>query len=80
MNTEIINDDEQPIRVINDPRLGKEVIFLDESRRRGYQVVGELITIERYQNGDELWEAVYRGFTCGASSKEFQLIEEIQPA
>jgi hypothetical protein len=59
-----------------DPRIGKRVLFLDESERRGYDVIGELEEITRFKNGDETWIASYEGWRCHASSTFYRIVEE----
>lgn len=60
----------------DDPRLGREVILLEESRRRGYEVRGTLTRIGRFKDGDEDWEVTVNDWHCMAHPSFFRLIEE----
>lgn len=59
----------------HDPRLGKRVLFLGETQKRGYEVIGTLVSIEQFNDGDELWTAFVDGWQCYASSHFFRIIE-----
>ena len=71
----IIDENEQSVELENDERLGREVILLDTSERRGYEVKGVLVAIRRYSsNGDEIWDAKEGGGIYSAHADFFRLL------